>query len=144
MSLRRTPLARKTELQRGTSELKRGNGPERRTRVKAFNAARKKRRKDAGEVYGPYYERIANRGTCLGQRALLGHRCITYADRRPEAHHVKHVGSGGKDAANLVDCCHGMHDWLHATGPSAAAEYLGFTLQAEAERLWLLDQEDVR
>jgi hypothetical protein len=103
--------------------------------MKLVNKARKKRRRDAGEVYGPYYVLVATMPTCVVRRGWGLHVCRYYEDRKPEAHHVKHVGAGGKDEANLVDVCNAGHDWIHDTPPSRVEAMLGFSLADEARRL---------
>jgi hypothetical protein len=113
-----------------------GSGPARKAKLNPINKARKKRRKDAGEVYGPYYVLVANLPTCVVKRGWALHRCRYYEDRRPEAHHVKRVGAGGKDAGNLVDVCNAGHDWIHDTPASRVEAMLGFSLADEAVRLW--------
>lgn len=112
--------------------MKRTGPPKRRSGVKPVNRKRKKRRRDAGEVYGPYYVLVANLPTCVGQRGWVLHRCVYYEHRKPEAHHVKTVGAGGKDRANLVDVCHAFHDHVHDTPRSQVEAELGFGLEDEA------------
>ena len=70
------------------------------------NRARQKRREEAGEVYGPYFKWM------VGQpcEAANGH-CVTWAPT--VGHHVKTVGSGGKDAENLVPLCVLHHRMAH-------------------------------
>lgn len=87
---------------------------ERKTPLRPISPERRARRRAKGDVYGPYYVRIANLDTCVFQRGRQDHTCVHYSDRRPEAHHLDSVGSGGKDAGNLVDVCHAGHDLFHS------------------------------
>ena len=83
-------------------------------RLPHVNRERKARRKRENRVYGSYYVAIANLPTCVFTRGVTDHRCVYYYDRRPEAHHLKHVASGGQDAGNCLDVCHGAHDSFHS------------------------------
>jgi len=109
---------------------------QRRSPIPKVNRKRRAKRKAGGEVYGPYYVKIANLRTCVGQRGEVPHRCVYFDDRRPEAHHLKKVGSGGRDASNCIDVCHGMHDRFESLPLSQVEEELGLDMRAEAARLW--------
>lgn len=95
------------------------------------NKDRKKRRADADEVYGSYF-RWAKGNPCLIANDPA-HAC-----RGPlDPHHVKSVGAGGKDAANLVVLCRGAHDEVHSIGPSRWERRWGRDLDLEAAVLWI-------
>lgn len=109
---------------------------QRRSPLPKVNRRRKAKRKAEAKIYGPYYVRIANLPSCVGQRGAAPHRCIYFDDRRPEAHHLKKVGSGGRDASNCLDVCHGMHDRFESQPLSRIEEETGLDMRAEAARLW--------
>lgn len=123
----------------------------RHTRVRPVNPERKRRRKEAGEVYGPYHRWVADESDapCV-LRKRGGHMCGWWEGRtKMEAHHVATVGAGGKDAGNEVRCCPFAHTIIHDTPPSLLVErYDGVDLGAEALALFIAspfysDSEDV-
>ena len=127
------PLRRHTELHQ-TASL------QRHAFMRAVNPERKAKRKEAGEVYGPYHRWVADdsEAPCVLYRRG-GHLCEWVGDRRRmEGHHVKRVGSGGKDAGNEVRVCPLAHDTIEATAPSVLVRrYDGVDLEAEALALYV-------
>jgi len=100
--MKRTPLSRHAQLQR-------------RTWIKAMNRERKAKRRAEGLVYGPYHRWVADESNapCALRQGSGGHACGFFPYRaRMEGHHLKKVGSGGKDAANEVRVCAFAHDLL--------------------------------
>lgn len=74
------------------------------------NAARQKKRRDVGEVYGPFFAYV---------KTLP---CAVYGEGDPcegpvTGHHLRSVGAGGKDAANLAPLCAKHHRLIHNIGP---------------------------
>jgi len=106
------PRQHNSTLRASAKRLARTKGLETRKRMNPYNRKRKAKRKAEGLVYGPYYIWAAAQ-PCEEAGSPL-HRCGRSADRRPEAHHLKHVGSGGKDAGNLIFTCHALHDEFHS------------------------------
>ena len=99
--------------------------------IPARNAKRQAKRQEADDVYGSYYRwvRDGSGEPCALTLGHGGHRCGYYGDRRRmEAHHLKTVGSGGKDAANLVRVCALAHDMIHDGGRNYAREEHGLDL----------------
>ncbi|GMV07390.1 MAG: hypothetical protein AMXMBFR53_36650 [Gemmatimonadota bacterium] len=124
----------------GTSKpLERHAQLQRRTYLKAVNRERKARRREAGDVYGPGYV-WATQQPCE-ERGHPLHRCGWSRDRRPEAHHLKTVGSGGKDANNLIFCCHALHDEFHARTLEDMERKYRKDYHAVARRIWRAWQE---
>jgi len=119
--MKRTPLHRHTELQR-------------RSFLRAVNPERKARRKEAGEVYGPYYAWTTEQPCALAGKT--GHRCYYVPERGREAHHVRSVGAGGKDAANILPLCSLHHDLAHSLGAQEIKRRRWLDLKAEAVALY--------
>jgi hypothetical protein len=87
--------------------------------IPRVNRARKARRVQADEVYGSYYRWVRDESgePCALAMGTGGHRCGSREGRtRLEAHHIKTVGSGGKDAANTIRVCPAAHDEIHDHG----------------------------
>lgn len=101
----------------------------RRTPLRKVNPERKKRRKDAGEVYGPYFGYVSKL-PCM----LIGnfHHCRGLNT----AHHLKSVGAGGHDEQNLVPICQGGHAELHMIGRERFQARHLVALSDEASRTW--------
>lgn len=76
----------------------------RKTRVKAVNRERKKRRQQEGEVYGPFHRWVSGKPCIVRSELCWG----TVA-----GHHLKSVGSGGKDADGEVPLCSLHHAEIH-------------------------------
>lgn len=102
--------------------------------IPKVNRKRKAKRAEAGEVYGPGYVWMV--GQPCEESGHPDHRCIYYPDRNLEAHHLKHVGSGGKDAFNLIPACHALHDEFHARPLSAMEAKYGKDYHACAHVHW--------
>jgi len=96
-----------------------------RKELPAVNKERRKRRADAGLVYGPYHRWIKQQPCALAGHPR--HRCGYYEDRPGvEGHHLKHVGNGGQDRDNELPLCPVGHDHAHALGSiSALCEHYG-------------------
>jgi len=108
---------------------------QRRTAIRAINRQRKARREATGEVYGPYHKSMASLpcavlkiGECYGDVA---------------GHHLKSVGAGGKDEANVVPLCWWHHREVHTTGPDAFEWRHGISLEAEAAYRWRQRDEEL-
>lgn len=108
----------------------------RRSELPKVNRKRKAKRKAENKVYGTYYITIANLPTCVGQRGRAPHQCCYTLTRRAEAHHLKKVGSGGRDAENCLDVCHRMHDEFESRPLSEIEAETGLDMKAEAARLY--------
>jgi hypothetical protein len=106
--------------------------------IPARNAKRQAKRQEADDVYGSYYRWVRDESgePCALVLGHGGHRCGYYGDRRKmEAHHLKTVGSGGKDAANLVRICPLAHDLIHQHGANYARDEHGLDLIGTARAM---------
>lgn len=119
--MRRTPIQRHTALQRNAF-------------LRSVNPDRKARRKEAGEVYGPGY--VWATGQPCALQGKTGHRCYYVPERGREAHHVRSVGAGGKDAGNVVALCSLHHDLVHSRGGAEVHRRYGVDLAAVARGTW--------
>jgi hypothetical protein len=102
------------------------------------NQKRKAKRAEADEVYGTYHRWVRDESgePCALVLGHGGHRCGWFAVRtKMEAHHLKHVGSGGKDAANEIRVCPWAHDLLHQHGPDYARDEHGLDLIGTARAM---------
>lgn len=120
--MKRTALHRHAQLQRHAY-------------LRAVNPARKAKRREAGEVYGPGYLWMTRQPCIL--RSRPDHRCAWSQDRQPEAHHVKSVGAGGRDAEDTVPVCHVAHDALHSMGPETFERRHNVSLTTLARDWWI-------
>lgn len=103
------------------TELERGEG------VNAYNAERRARsRTEDGErhTYGDYFRWACERRCCA---------CGTYPC---VPHHLDTVGSGGRDAENLIDCCGTCHDQIETEGLSSWEAEHGIDASERARELW--------
>jgi hypothetical protein len=92
----------------------------------------KARQAKEGKVYGPHHQHVKALARCV-MAGIAGHVCGGEWD----SHHVKTVGSGGKDAGNVVPMCRDAHREVHALAPSKwEAKYPGVDLKALAEIEW--------
>jgi hypothetical protein len=81
-------------------------------KIAPVNQARKARRKEAGDVYGPYHRTVAS-FSCIGRGSVKHIVCESFPGRAPiESHHVRSVGAGGKDEENTVPVCPALHDMI--------------------------------
>lgn len=117
--MKRTPLKRKTELERGP-------GPERKTRLKPVNSKRKAQR---------------NRDH-FGDKAVWIRTlpCLVCGTTPVEACHAKSRGAGGT-SEHLVPMCHKHHREQHMMGVTSFGVVHGVDLMAEAEhyhKAWIL------
>ena len=122
--MKRTELKRKTPLRSKVAGLlEKVRAP-----LKKRNAKRQARRRADDDVYGSYFRYVKSlpcsvrgEGQCFGE--------VT-------GHHLKTVGSGGKDAGNLVPLCYGHHREIHDFGAQAFdAKYFN-SLPLHAKTLW--------
>lgn len=100
-------------------------GLERTTELPKENKKRMERRVAEDEVYGTHHKWIMTQPCELRNHPAI--RCTSYPDRAPiEGHHLKCVGSGGKDRNNEVPACNAHHDHFHWLGSvSAASDFYG-------------------
>lgn len=128
--MKRTPFARKTPLGRGTSELQRGNGPDRTVRVKPIN--RKRRAKEFARAYGS-----SERVMAMKLSPCDGCGRVPHEDALNENAHTEGGGAGRKaDFATIVTLCPDCHRLWHYLGSTEAFDgWKGTDLRATAARL---------
>lgn len=110
--------------------LARGKAPSPSKPLPFSNPKRKAKRKAEGEVYGPGWTWISENLPCA-VRVHPDHRCIG----KGPAHHLKTVGSGGKDEENCVPACIQFHTECHASEKKVEARY-GLDLKGIAVEAW--------
>lgn len=132
MSLsRNTPLRAKSWCRTcGKSLCDCGEPPKlKRTPLNPVNRERKRRRREAGEVYGAFHRWLSTL-PCILMDAP-GHECLGTVT----GHHVKSVGAGGKDWANEVPVCADAHAELHHAGRETFETRYGLDLSLIAAGL---------
>lgn len=108
-----------------TSRLER-SGP-----IPPVSRERKKKRADAGEVYGDFHRWCATRPCAIAK--VPGSGCTGVV----AGHHRKTVGAGGKDASNEVPLCTKHHTEVHTMGETRfEAKYHGIDMDLEEARVW--------
>lgn len=85
------------------------------------NQRRRAKRESDGLVYGDLHEWTKRQPCILADHP--DHACAFYPDRKNvESHHVKSIGSGGKDENNTVPLCPRGHDEAHCLGLTRLCE----------------------
>lgn len=114
------------------STLRPGGPLKRSTPLNRVNRDRKARRKEKDEVYGSYHWKIESLFCILSFDTR--HECRSFPGRKPiEGHHVKSVGSGGKDRGNEVPLCPLAHDEVEQIGRKTFEAKWGVNLKQEAK-----------
>lgn len=122
--MKRTPLKRKTWLNRGTKGLARTGGPKRGKGVNPVN--RERRAKLREKQFGRHADFIRSLA-CVAQGS--------YCKGRIEVAHVKSRGAGGT-AKDTVPMCWAHHKLQHWLGRDTFERMQGLDLAAIAAELW--------
>ena len=98
-------------------------------KVNPERKARMRTDPETGErhTYGEYHEWVKTLRCAVTFKAIV------------DAHHLKHVKSGGRDYRNQVPPRHDLHIELHTSGPSKFERKYDVDLDAEAQKtgdLW--------
>ena len=112
---RTRPLTRRTPLKADPAKARAWQDASR-AELPAVNKERRKRRADAGLVYGEHHRHVATLPCVL--QGLPGHHC--WGDVC--GHHLKTVATGGEDRRNQVPVCTSAHAEFHARPLSEMCE----------------------
>lgn len=95
------------------------------------NAKRKAKRAADDHTYGSFYRWVRDNHGCAV--AGEGDECFGEID----GHHIRSVGAGGRDAANVSPLCRKHHTLWHTIGPKAFDARFFNDLRLYAEALWI-------
>ena len=124
--MKRTPLARKTGLKaKVVSWWEKVRAP-----LPKTNKERRRRRREADEVYGSYHQWVSQQPCVLASYPRSG--CFG----KITGHHLKSVGAGGRDADNEVSICAKHHVQLHTVGLARFEAVYECDLDLHAGALW--------
>lgn len=93
------------------------------------NAKRKAKRAADDHTYGSFYRYVKTLPCAVGGE---GDPCFGEI----HGHHVKSVGAGGRDAANLAPLCERHHRMIHDIGPKAFDARFFNDLKLYADAIW--------